>query len=120
MIRVIQDSFLLISAMLTGLAFELSQQIDVIPGTDVPDSVLQSVIEYGLLGIISIMFFRLWSQSQERQKEITDDRIRELEQERDKAQAYAEKARQDLIEEVRKNRDLYIDRFGGNQKRDAA
>lgn len=119
MIRVIREGFLVLSATATGVAFELSQQVDLIPGTDVPDGILQSIVEYGLLGIISIMFFRLWSQSQERQRHVVDERIAELEKERDKAQANAEKARQDLIEEVRKNRDLYIDRFG-NEKRGAA
>lgn len=70
---------------------------------------LGASLEYGLIGVVAYIFYRLWSRSLDRKDKIVNDRITELEKERDEQRKRADTAVSELLKEIRDNRSEYRD-----------
>lgn len=66
-----------------------------------------AAIEYSAIGVLAYIFYRLWDRSQKRQNEVVNDRIAELEKERDYWREHAIKADDAHLSEVKNNREQY-------------
>ena len=101
MIIPLREALIFTSAIVTGVAIDVANQAGDIPAPELSERVISSVVEYGIIGIVSLLFYWLWSKSDARREKMTDDRINELERERDKAQLEAKEARKELLQVYR-------------------